>query len=451
MMQNIESKFKIDKLSNYIFLILFVILVLMTAFNIFTLSSVEFYRQDAMYYVEDYGFKFMTEGRWLNLLTFYIYKEFPSWFLIFGYFSSAAIFFYLIAKDISGLKLNSAIFSLLCINAPPLYSLLLWPVALYSSYFMLLILYFYSKKVSQFEILLLSGIFSFGIISNLHFLTPLIFMGRLIEQSVKDNVRFIIYWVVTFVIGFMVANAFVYLVTLIKLDSPSFLSIETQRWRLLRPSEEGLDILYNIKYALSVMLSDIVDGKFYFLLIGVFINAKYIFKNKRSFNLLVWAFLIYICFYTSNVFHGIKINFRSVASAFIGLSLLHLISSSRANKLYLLCCIFFFICDNYMKMDWYSSQVNKVKSRFSSFQKDLSLGGDLAIVYWNPKFDKDFNFDLTDKPYGFLHLNHFRVAQTKPYLFEQGFDKVEFVEYDVNYTGEIKYERKGETVHIYMQ
>ncbi|MFA0069774.1 hypothetical protein BCU83_18360 [Vibrio breoganii] len=425
-------------------------LTLVTLYNIFGLSNVEFYRQDSIFYVDNYEFKFVTEGRWLNLLTFNLYKYFPAWFLIFGYFLSAMLFFYLIAYNVTKVRLLSFIFALLCINSPPFYSLLLWPVVPFSSYFMLLTLYFYRERLKQFEVFMLCGVFSFGIISNLHFLAPLIYIDKIIKQTYKKNLILFMTWVLTFIVGFIVANAFVYLVTLIKSDSPSFIDIEAQTWRLLS-NDGGSSLIYNIKYVFGVIISDVTEGGFYFLILGFIINYRFTLKNKINLKLIAWSLLIYISFYSSNILHGIRIDFRSVASAFIGLSLFHLISRSKTNSIYLLLCISFFSYDNYRKIEWYSDQVDSVKERFVSFQEDLSKGGDLAIVYWNPEFYESFNLSTKDKPYGLIDLNNFPLKQSTPYLIEQGYDKVEVVIYDVDYTGNIRYERNEETVHIYME
>ncbi|MFA0080657.1 hypothetical protein AB4383_01365 [Vibrio breoganii] len=450
-MKNSSLSFANYQYYNYAMTLVIFLLCLLTVFNICSLSSVDFYRQDSMYYLGNYEFRFITEGRWLNLLTFAIFKKLPPWFLIFGFFISALCFFYLVASNISHSRLNSFLFSLLCINSPTLYSLMLWPVVPFSSYFMLLAIYFYSKKAKHFDALILCGVFSFGIMSNLHFLAPLIFMGDLIKQSFKENFIFFLKWVITFIIGFIVANSFVYLVTLLKTGTPTFINIDLQTWRLLK-SPGGIDgLLYNIKYAINVVFSDIVDGKFYILLLGFIFSFSEIFKRDYGLKLFVWSVLIYLSFYSSNVFHGIRIDFRSLISAFVGLAMLNLLTKKRVANIYVCLCISLFSYDNFNKLNWYDSQVKTIISRFFIFHDDISRGGELAIVYWNPKFKDSFNLDVSDKPYGLIDLNHFKYKQINPYLIEQGFEKVEFIEYDIDYTGEIRYERVGETVYFYME
>ncbi|MEZ8968829.1 hypothetical protein AB6E53_19335 [Vibrio breoganii] len=383
-------------------------------------------------------------------MTFNIYREIPSVVLIFGYFLSAATFFYLIANDITSSRLISSIFSLLCINAPPYYSLLLWPVSPFSSYFMLLSLYFFSKRNSSFETLLLSGVLSFGIISNLHFLSPLIFINKLVKETYRRNFIFFLNWILTFVIGYIVANVLVYIVTLIKSDEATFIDIGLQTWRLLRPDGE-LDILYNIEYAIETIWSDIVYGKIYILFFGILINYKLILKSKSCSIIVMWSLLIYMSFYSSNLIHGIRIDFRSIISAFIGLSMLHIVSFSKVNMSYLLLCVAFFSYGNKYKVEWYSKQTDKVKSRFSEYQEDISKGGELSIIYWNSSYHEDLQFDVSDKPYGLIDLNNFPLKQVTPYFIEQGFNRVELVEYDIPYTGRVRYERNGDTIYVYME
>ncbi|OED97788.1 hypothetical protein A1QE_15395 [Vibrio breoganii ZF-55] len=291
---------------------------------------------------------------------------------------------------------------------------------------------------------------SFGIISNLHFLSPLIFINKLVKETYRRNFIFFLNWILTFVIGYIVANVLVYIVTLIKSDEATFIDIGLQTWRLLRPDGE-LDILYNIEYAIETIWSDIVYGKIYILFFGILINYKLILKSKSCSIIVMWSLLIYMSFYSSNLIHGIRIDFRSIISAFIGLSMLHIVSFSKVNMSYLLLCVAFFSYGNKYKVEWYSKQTDKVKSRFSEYQEDISKGGELSIIYWNSSYHEDLQFDVSDKPYGLIDLNNFPLKQVTPYFIEQGFNRVELVEYDIPYTGRVRYERNGDTIYVYME
>ncbi|PMM48762.1 hypothetical protein BCT52_03970 [Vibrio breoganii] len=441
-----SNRMNIEAISIGEMVILFT-LSMLTIYNIFNMSYLDFYRHDSGYYIDNYGYKFITEGRWLNYLTFNISRSLPPIVNISIFFISSFCFFYLVSKSLDKDIKTSFLFALLCINSPPMYSLLLWPVTPSLSYLTLIILYLcHQNKMATNEILFLSGILSFGTYSNLHFLTPIIFFKYLVNTSYKNNVIFFIVWVVTFILGYAFVNLLVYIVTYFNLDSAT--AINLSEWRNPNIVHNWIDLAINIRSISLTIISDITNGFLLYPLIIMICIIPFIKPNAVH---IIWAILIFFSIYASCLYHGIMIEYRSITSSFIAVFLILLLSSKPFCKISIIICCLILIYGNYNKIKWYSSRTSEVVSLFKDVEHQMNAPKERVVVYFNDEESSKFHLSNEGIPYRFQNINHVKIQQLMPYLKSKGFKQIDFKDTEVIFTGEIRFENYDDASHIYFE
>lgn len=412
------------------------------------ISSLDFYRHDSGYYLPYYEARFIQEGRWFNFLLFHFIKILPPYIHVFAYFFLSFSFFYLVSYKFSKDIYLSFYFATLCTCTPTLFSLILWPVSPFLSFFVMNFLFYIRNKVSYRELMFLSGVLTFGTYSNLHFLTPLIYLDRIRKEGWGFSARLTVYWVLSFVFGYLFSNILVYIVTFFKSDAATFIVLAP--WRNPNPIVDIAGFYHNLIYVLTVIKSNVLDSSLLYTVVA-FITSLFLFKSCREEKIILWILMIFLSFYLSNLYHGITISFRSLVTAFVSLNVLFILVGRKYGPAIMLFLSFVLMFDNQYKINWFEARTKEVSARFESIEKEMLATQGVVFVYLNKKSRDKYYLTEEGIPYDFLNFNNVRYRQIRPLFLERGFEEVEFVYTNTPYTGAVRGEVIEGQLHVYLE
>lgn len=193
------------------------------------------FRHDEIKYIGSYFYKLKTEGRWINFLFFDVAKTLNLQLVICTNFICFFVFCWQCFKRLLGIR-YVILCSLALLFVPSLFLLNEWPQTLLLSFMVLMFSSLVSEKLPSLIFFLIFGVAFNGLVSHFYFLLPLLFLSR---DCV--NLKILIYWILGFVVGYLVAQGMTWFLT------GSF--IHLAKWRDGHPVHGVSDLIANIKYA----------------------------------------------------------------------------------------------------------------------------------------------------------------------------------------------------------
>jgi len=204
-------------------------------YHFLLLAGIDVWRQDSIYYLSSYEDKLASEGRWINYIFFKLIKVIPAPLAILISMVSFAVFFFNCAQNQYKEWKWSALIALAIIQVPLLRIQLEWPETVIIGFILLALSSTESKKIPDYLFFPLFSILFFGTYSAFYFLLPLLYLGA---SSFKYNLRILIIWGFSFIVGYLVANSFVYFTT--------GSTIVISDWRRPNPISDFGDLIQNI-------------------------------------------------------------------------------------------------------------------------------------------------------------------------------------------------------------
>ncbi|AGH82370.1 hypothetical protein PCNPT3_12170 [Psychromonas sp. CNPT3] len=275
---------------------------------------------DALPYMENYIGKFTTEGRWINFAFYYPLCALPAFIAASLANLFMFIFVYKVAMGIKKEYWLAIMVALLVINIPSFTMLLKWPMTIMPSCFMLAVLACNKDKLKMPLFLILAGILLFSTYPVFYFLMPLLYLSTLRHASYSDNFKFLCFWILGYVLGYVVANAFVYLYTFAFSDQASF--IQFVSWRHETPSHSLSALLGNIQSSAGNFMRNFNYIGRLSLWLYIPIGVTALWALRTHFKYTVMLLLVVISLYVSVLPLGITVPLRSGVTFPIGMVML---------------------------------------------------------------------------------------------------------------------------------
>ncbi|WP_143850996.1 hypothetical protein [Brucella thiophenivorans] len=187
------------------------------------------------------------------------------------------------------------LFATSIVVSPPFVEQSLWPATTLPSIAVIFVLSLIQEKIRFQYIYVLAGIFLFGGMQNLYFMTPLLFIHKLIENSDK-HIKFrilldhAIWWILGCIIGVLISLVMVYIVT-------GQLGLNVAPWRKSQPIHDLSSALNNI----SLMKIYFFDNVKLLLSKGGFTLSIIILTLSLSINLVINRNYLLILIATTSV------------------------------------------------------------------------------------------------------------------------------------------------------
>ncbi len=204
------------------------------------------YGHDEVHYYQNFRFKLIEEGRWLNYLLHDVLRAIPLHVWSIALVATAFLFFYLLLADTNISKVVCALFATCSVSSIPFVSQSLWPATLFPSMFSLLFLLNIKDKIGYKKTYILSGILLFGGLQNLYFITPLLFMSSFLSSnnSLKSIFRHGLWWVAGCLVGITTSLVMVFVIT-------GQIGLEVAEWRQTKPVHDLHSAINNLTYIIG--------------------------------------------------------------------------------------------------------------------------------------------------------------------------------------------------------
>ena len=311
--------------SFYISLLLFSIILLCN--TLYNFCSIPSFRHDSLKYIDTYYYHFCAEGRWINYFLFENLKTLNIAFIsciniiCFIIFSYNCLINFLTKKYSILLSITSSFI-------PSIYLLNEWGATIFPSYVLLALASLSYKKLNKFHFFIIFGALFNGSISHFYFLLPLLFISKDIDKKI------IIYWIIGFINGYIVAQIITFAITghLIKLAE----------WRNPHYINSFNVLIDNIKRAYLYVRRDFLFlGKenLFLCIVSILLYIYNSIKHEKCRKIFLYTLCLFIFVlfssYAQSIPVGIYVSTRTTLSFFMGF-LLILCFSFRYNRYLLL-------------------------------------------------------------------------------------------------------------------
>jgi len=215
--------------------------------NIVGLLEVDIYLHDSLYYMANQqtydNFKLPSEGRWLNYILFDLLVSIPGRVASITSLLSFAFFGFYVGRYLKLEWRHSLLLALLAIEVPSHYSQLLWPATVLPSYLLMIAATALAYRLNRWLYYMLFGALFFGSLSQYYYLLPLLFLGQIKEQNLKELfIKTLLPWGVGYIVGYMVANGMVYYF------DHKFITLSV--WRHPHPIDSFRQLVININHSI---------------------------------------------------------------------------------------------------------------------------------------------------------------------------------------------------------
>lgn len=354
------------------------VLLACVALNLYGLANISVWRHDELYYEPDYFHKLETEGRWLNYLLSEYLAELPASLCIGASYLSI---FYFVAKSAWNTNHDLIIALIIALTAllfPFLSTLLFWPATTLSGFLVLFSACYLSNKIPKLVFFPIFAILFFATLSNLYFLLPLLFLGKL---DARETFKLLTIWILSFLLGFLVTQAITHNLT-------GHL-IEVAGWRKPNPITSWEDLLQNLRrvsLAWARINSTIwhILGFFPFAIWAVMLLIGRRFKID-DLCLTIVIVLVAVAVFASSIPLGLGVQGRTSLTYTTGLIFLACVrvdASQLTRTLILMLCLFAgstLAISNFQTIQWYAGVTNEIKEEMRRVIPE-SLKDDVTIV-----------------------------------------------------------------------
>lgn len=173
-----------------------------------------FWRHDDISYLYSFGGKFLQEGRWLDYVFFAGLRRVDPKFWWAANFILMAYFLWFVVCRYSEDRLSRVLLLGTLLAAPGLYALMNWPGVMVLLSLLLVLSTLVVDRVPYPVFLLVFSILSFGINSLAIYFLPMFFLHKSFDTWRSGLIwwsRFVLWWGLSFVVGYGVANLLVWL------------------------------------------------------------------------------------------------------------------------------------------------------------------------------------------------------------------------------------------------
>lgn len=314
------------------------LLAIVTVFNLH-ISMLGNVPHDELIYLTSYSQKLMEEGRWVNFIFFEWLRSIPP--IIAASFCNLFLFIfaYQVGRASAVETWFAVIFGLLALNIPNFTMLFKWPMTILPASLILALLSMCYQRYSRYHLTLISGILMFATYQGFYFLVPLLFMRQLDEEGWVSYFKFILFWILGYVLGYAFAQFFVYTVTTLFTENSMFFHIA--QWRNPTPITDLSSMIENISRSVgdfkeNVLYLSRLSVWFYLPVAGVFIWA---FKYHFKYNLI--NVMVIFSVYASVVIVGVNVPLRTGITLPLGIAAIILLIKQPLLRVLLLISLFF--------------------------------------------------------------------------------------------------------------
>ncbi|AEX22113.1 hypothetical protein [Vibrio sp. EJY3] len=313
------------------------LLAIVTVFNLH-ISMVGNVAHDALNYIPNYVVKLVTEGRWINFIFFDWLRTIPPVIAA----SLCNLFLFIFAYQVGRASTSetwcSVIFGLLVLNIPNFTMLFKWPMTLLPASFILALFALDYQRHSRYRLMLIAGIVMFATYPAFYFLVPLLFMRQLDQESWGSAVKFVVVWILGYILGYAFAQLFVYIATASVADHAMF--IQVAEWRNPTPMIDLSSLLVNLtksagNFKQNILYLSELSAWFYLPITGVFVWALRYHLKYCLINLMV-IFSVY----ASVVIIGVNIPLRTGITLPLGIAVMALLIKKPVRRVLLLVSMF---------------------------------------------------------------------------------------------------------------
>ncbi|CAM3574284.1 GtrA-like protein [Vibrio aerogenes CECT 7868] len=416
-------------------------------------SMLENVAHDALPYMEHYVGKFTSEGRWINFLLFDGLRQVPQVIAVSLCSAFVGIFGYQIAAGMKQPPWLAFCFCLAMVNIPYFTMLFKWPMTLLPGTFLLAVFACLKDKYSRSVLFIVSGILFFASYPAFYFLMPLLFIHQLSQESYRSLTKFLIVWILGYVLGYLVAQGSVYLYTLIAHGDPRW--IEFARWRKSTPTTDLNSLLANmIKSAGNFERNALYLARLspLFFIPVAFVFCRALIKQTR-YTLIV--LLVIFSLYASVIALGVKVPLRSGVTLPAGMLMMTLLVSHQWERL---CLILLLFIPFSWQMHIYNTGYNDKRILVAGM---LEAGDPQGYLKQSDRFHQvvlsldetassQYFYDLTQSK-AFKNISYLRSHYIQPYLYQYGWQKADIVVNKVKHTvirGEADIRIKDQTIYL---
>lgn len=283
------------------------------------------WRHDSIYHTlerswyENYNLR--HEGRWINFYLWNLLAKIPPNLAAILSLLSLAGFGFLCANKLTQDRIISLIFGCALMFIPLFVMQNMWPNLTLAAVAMLPVFFFLSKKIHPFLLYALAGIYYFGTLSNFYFLIPLIFLSDLYKGGTDSwwqnfyllAKRFLLPFILCFVIGFLISNGVVNALTGDYIQLPD--------WRQPNPISSFSDLKVNsdkIYTRLLVFIKNLYSDIHPILWIGALITVC-LSLNRKVFIPFAVILVAFLSTFVTTIYHGIFISDRTLSVSVVAL------------------------------------------------------------------------------------------------------------------------------------
>lgn len=408
---------------------------------------------DALPYMASYTGKFASEGRWINFLLFDGLRQVPA--VVAGIICNLCLFIfgYNIAKKQTDNVLQAVLFGLLIVNIPYFTMLFKWPMTLIPGMVLLALISSLPVERYRYVTLLLSGIFLFATYPAFYFLLPLLFIHQLNDENYRSILRFVVVWMMGYVIGYAFAQAMVYLYHYFATGTGHFIEFAT--WRKSTPTTDMASLFANINksygnFTRNALYLSELSGWFF---VPVIITGLWAIRYQTK--VFLMTLLVIISIYASVIALGVKVPLRSGITLPFGLAMIALVNPSKFWR-YCLLVSLFVPCA--YQMYQYNHGYNHNRELIASMMEQHDGNHDL----WRPhhydriyiQVDQDkvsqYFYQRTHSR-SFTNLSNLRYHYIQPYLYQYGWKEKDIIVTDVsreNVKGQAFVKEKGNNLYV---
>ncbi len=313
------------------------LLSIVTLFNLYV-SMLGNVPHDELIYLTSYSQKLIEEGRWINFIFFDWLRAIPT--VIAASFCNLFLFIfaYQVGRSSTIETWCAVIFGLVALNIPNFTMLFKWPMTILPASLILALLALSYQRYCRYRLTLIVGILMFATYQGFYFLVPLLFMRQLDKEGWASNVKFILVWILGYVLGYAFAQLFVYTVTTLFTESSMFFKIA--EWRNPTPMTDLSSMIENITRSVgdfnkNILYLSELSVWFYLPIAVVFI---WTFKHHLKYNLI--NIMVIFSVYVSVVTVGVDVPLRTGIALPLGIAVIALLIKQPIVRALLLVSIF---------------------------------------------------------------------------------------------------------------
>ena len=168
----------------------------------YAVLGIQVWQLDALVMIDDYTYKVVTEGRWLNYIFFPWLKRLPPQLSIFLCLVCWIYFSFVVARRFTQDKRLCFLFVLLSLQLPSFYALAAWPSTTLSAFAVTAAMAYLADRLSMKAVFFLAGFLLFGTLNNFYNLVLLLYLKEIAESDFRSVLKILFFWAFFFVVGY---------------------------------------------------------------------------------------------------------------------------------------------------------------------------------------------------------------------------------------------------------